>query len=283
MTSAEIGAHWVAALAYVVAALCCGFAVAFGRVRVLDLGSIVLAVGCASNALALALRWSASGHGPYLGRYEAFSSYALAVGLVFLVVRLRQPWFRPGAVVAATAAFLLLGVALLAPSAPTFPSPALRSPWLTIHVSVAKLALATAVSSGAAGLLLLVGANASVLGTAGPSGAVRVAWLDADPLDRLAHRLLGYTFFLMTVVILSGALWARAAWGSFWSWDPVETWSLAFWAGCALVLHTRRARYDRAPDPAQAAAIVTLVVLGVVSFVGYGHFGVSQHAAYVAP
>jgi ABC-type transport system involved in cytochrome c biogenesis permease subunit len=274
MPAIEVAAHWSAASLYIADALLAGAAACFGRARWLTLGIGVLALGAVAHAAALVARWVEQGHAPYLGRYEAFSSHALVIAAVFLLLQARIPSLRPGSVIVAPAVFLLLGIALLSPAAPTYPSPAMNSPWLVLHVSVAKLALATAVASGTASLigLRVSSGTASLIGLRLSSGRA---------IEQLSQRMLGYVFFLMSVVILSGAVWANAAWGAYWSWDPVETWSLAFWAGCALVLHLRTAggwtgqRWN--------AAVVALTVVGIVTFFGYGHFGLSAHAAYIAP
>lgn len=270
MIQLEVMAHWSAAGAYAVATLLAGLLAAIRRQSWLPMVLTALVIGVMAHTLALVARWIGSGHGPYLGRYEAFSSHALLVAVVFLAAQWRLRAIRDGAAAVTLVVFLLLGFALLAPAAPTYPSPAMRGPWLVIHISVAKLALATTVVMGAAGL-----AGLWRRGTA--------HWQeerDAPP-DQVAAALLRYTFFLMTVTLLSGSLWASAAWGSYWNWDPVETWSLGFWLACAFVLHLRSG--GQAARGAWAGWIVALAALGLLTFVGYGHFGPSIHAGYIAP
>ncbi|MBI4494667.1 MAG: cytochrome c biogenesis protein CcsA [Chloroflexi bacterium] len=294
MAELEVTAHWLAVVNYALATLVAGLAVFLApqskiqnpKSKILSLALGLLSLGALAHAAALGLRWLGTGHAPYLGRYEAFSSHALVVVLLYLVLQWRVHALRPGSVVVAPVAFLLLGLALLSPAAPTYPSPALRSPWLTIHVSVAKLALAAAVASGTASLLSLVRSRPSTVDSrqsSVPTLDFRLSTVDCRlwTLELLSHRLLAYTFFLMSVVLLSGSLWASAAWGAFWSWDPVETWSLAFWAGCAFVLHLHLGAGWSGPR--WARSVVVLTILGAVTFVGYGHFGVSLHAAYIAP
>ena len=58
-------------------------------------------------------------------------------------------------------------------------------------------------------------------------------------LDNLSYRILALGFPLLTIGILSGAVWANEAWGSYWSWDPKETWALITWLVFAIYLHTR--------------------------------------------
>lgn len=272
MSELELTAQWIAVVVYAAATLAAGFGLCFGRSRPLGVAVGLVGCGVVAQAIGLTARWLGAGHAPFLGRYEAYSSYALVVGLVFLVLQWKVAPLRAGSPIVAPVLFLLLGAGLLSPAAPTYPSPALRSPWLTVHVSVAKLALATAVAFGTTGLVALAG---------GRPGQTSPSWGPTVRLELLSQRLLGYTFFLMSVVLLSGSLWANAAWGSYWSWDPVETWSLAFWAACALVLHLRTGASWRGPR--WSASVVALAALGLVSFLGYGHFGLSLHFAYVAP
>ena len=76
-----------------------------------------------------------------------------------------------------------------------------------------------------------------------------------DVLDNLSYRFLGLGFPLLTVGILSGAVWANAAWGSYWSWDPKETWALITWIVFALYLH---ARITKGWNGKRAAIIATV-------------------------
>ena len=89
----------------------------------------------------------------------------------------------------------------------------------------------------------------------------------AQALDNLSYRTLGLGFPLLTVGILSGAVWANEAWGSYWSWDPKETWAFITWIVFAIYLHTRLSRGWKGTGPAAIAAagffVVWLCYLGV--------------------
>ena len=61
----------------------------------------------------------------------------------------------------------------------------------------------------------------------------------ATTLDNFSYRISGIGFFLLTIGILSGAVWANEAWGSYWSWDPKETWAFITWLVFAIYLHLR--------------------------------------------
>ena len=89
----------------------------------------------------------------------------------------------------------------------------------------------------------------------------------AQTLDNLSYRTLGFGFPLLTIGILSGAVWANEAWGSYWSWDPKETWALITWLVFAIYLHTRLTKGWKVTAPALIAAggfvIVWICYLGV--------------------
>ena len=79
-------------------------------------------------------------------------------------------------------------------------------------------------------------------------------------LDNLSYRTLGLGFPLLTIGILSGAVWANEAWGSYWSWDPKETWAFITWLIYAIYLHTRITKGWQGTKPALIASIGFIVV-----------------------
>jgi cytochrome c-type biogenesis protein CcsB len=132
---------------------------------------------------------------------------------------------------------LILGTAitlLYRPSAPLVP--ALQSMWLVIHVSAAIL-------SG--GVFLL---SNTVAGTylwldrmerKGERTAFAKRLPSLDSLDLLSYRLVAFVFPLWTFAVIAGAIWAEAAWGRYWGWDPKETWAFITWILYAAYLHAR--------------------------------------------
>lgn len=127
--------------------------------------------------------------------------------------------------------------------------PALQSNWLMMHVTVMIFSYAT----------LLVGALLSIsfllFHRLKPINEINLQNFKAktshtffssfqnvkfaENLDNLSYRLIGIGFSFLTIGILSGAVWANEAWGSYWSWDPKETWALITWIVFAIYLHTR--------------------------------------------
>ncbi len=82
----------------------------------------------------------------------------------------------------------------------------------------------------------------------------------AKTLDNLSYRTIGIGFPLLTIGILSGAVWANEAWGSYWSWDPKETWALITWFLFAIYLHTRITKGLQGEKPAIIASVGFVVI-----------------------
>nr|WNK75923.1 cytochrome c heme attachment protein [Scenedesmaceae sp. YH-2023b] len=98
----------------------------------------------------------------------------------------------------------------------------------------------------------------------------------AENLDNLSYRILGIGFPFLTIGILSGAVWANEAWGSYWSWDPKETWALATWLVFAIYLHTRLTKGWRGKKPALIASVGFIVVW--ICFLGVNLLGEGLHS-----
>jgi cytochrome c-type biogenesis protein CcsB len=137
----------------------------------------------------------------------------------------------------AIAVLLTLGTAisiLYVPSAPLVP--ALKSAWLVIHVSAAII------SGGVFLLANCIAATYLILDRYESRGA-RPVWALKLPaletLDQLSYRLVAFVFPLWTFSVIAGAIWAEAAWGRYWGWDPKETWAFITWVAYAAYLHAR--------------------------------------------
>jgi cytochrome c-type biogenesis protein CcsB len=98
----------------------------------------------------------------------------------------------------------------------------------------------------------------------------------ASELDNLSYRILGLGFPLLTIGILSGAVWANEAWGSYWSWDPKETWALLTWLVFAIYLHTRISKGWEGKKPALIASFGFVVVW--VCYLGVNLIGEGLHS-----
>ena len=98
----------------------------------------------------------------------------------------------------------------------------------------------------------------------------------AQTLDNLSYRTLGIGFPLLTIGILSGAVWANEAWGSYWSWDPKETWALITWLVFAVYLHTRITKGWQGKKPAIIASAGFVIVW--VCYLGVNLLGKGLHS-----
>lgn len=98
----------------------------------------------------------------------------------------------------------------------------------------------------------------------------------AKALDNLSYRTLGLGFPLLTIGILSGAVWANEAWGSYWSWDPKETWAFITWIVFAIYLHTRLSRGWKGTGPAVIAVAGFFVVW--MCYLGVNLLGTGLHS-----
>jgi len=213
---------------------------------------VVLAVGL--HAGSLALRGLAAGRWPMGNMYEFTSAICLAAVIAWLVLLRRTGGLRLVAVgvfvlLPVVVLMFLAGTVLYARAAPV--QPALQSYWLVVHVTT------VCVSSG----MLLVAGVASLLFLLRRSGrAPRLP--DADVLDRLAYRLTVVAFPVYTFAVIAGAIWAEAAWGRFWGWDPKETVAFVAWVGYAAYLHARATAGWRAGR----AAWINVAGFAVIAF-----------------
>lgn len=196
------------------------------------LGHIAALAGLGVHAVALALRWYGTGHGPYLTSYEVLSSNAFAAMALYQVLARRSVRARILAMLLYPAVLLVLGIGVYAGPEVRMLPPTFTGVWLVLHVCFYFVAFAAALVSLAYGLAHVAGATALV---------ARFPALSEGPaLDRESYRFAGLTFAFWGVGMLTGAIWAYYSWGRFWGWDPVETWSLVTWFVYGIYLHARR-------------------------------------------
>lgn len=175
------------------------------------------------------------GHAPFSNLYESMTFFSWCIVLVYLIFegqvrkRIFGAFVMPLALLAsAYAALLDSGIEPLIP--------ALKSNWLLIHVSVSFLGYgAFALSCGISIMYLIKAKSEGAKGNANPGGIIP----DSRILDEYNYKAVAIGFPLLTLGILTGAVWAHYAWGSYWSWDPKETWSLIVWLIYAGFLHAR--------------------------------------------
>lgn len=181
----------------------------------------------------IARGWWISGRPPFKTLYESLLLFVFCTSLVHLWIEriARLPLLGTGVSTAMAAAvgYAIFRRDLEATSLP----PALQSPWFVPHVLIYFVGYGTL-------LLAAVSAAAYLIR---PGGTVNVQGQSGDQAveyDTLMHRLIIVGYVLITAGLIMGAVWAKEAWGSYWSWDPKENWALISWLTYTLYFHMRR-------------------------------------------
>lgn len=200
----------------------------------------VLYVGVALQLASIVLRGFATERFPLGNMYE-FVSMAVAAATTIGLVVLRKQAYRSlwtFLLIPVLILMFLAGTVLYADAAPVVP--ALRSYWLPIHVTIVSVGSGIFLVSGVASLLFLLRIRQPQgEESTGILGRLAARLPDAQTLDRLAYKTTIVAFPLFGAGIILGAIWAEAAWGRFWGWDPKETVSFIAWVIYAAYLHAR--------------------------------------------
>ncbi len=223
---------------------------AFRRERIAVWAWRLFLAAFAAHTAFLVLRGVTAHRLPLSNQFEFSAALAWGVSLLLLVARtrFRADWLATAAI---PAAFLVLSYAALQPREITELMPALRSSWFAFHIGSAVFSYSAFLLSGCAGLRYLTLAKKP-----------EAEELQLRRIDYMGYRLIALGFLLLTVTILSGAIWAEQAWSSFWTWDPKEVWALITWILYAAYLHLRL----RAGHSGRKMAWFAVVAVPVVLF-----------------
>ena len=235
-----------------------------------NFGAPLAIVGCVAQFAQLIVRYELSGVWPLLNLYGSLSLFAAMSVAIFIGFAIRYKlWFAGGFVLAIAAIFLAYGVTWNEGTMP--PVPSLQSYWAKIHVPIvvssyaaflvafvfsciylikyyaeARLAAATVTAQGStpAGNVTV---QTPALAGAAAAGNPLAQWLNTLPtlaqLDIAVYRAVAIGLPLISIGIITGAAWAKEAWGAYWQWDPKETAALCTWIVylAYMHLHTRNA------------------------------------------
>jgi cytochrome c-type biogenesis protein CcsB len=200
--------------------------------------------GFLSHTVAIALRWIESyrlpgnvGHAPMANLYESVVFFAWTIVFFYLGIDFK---FRKRAI-----GVFVLPLAVLSMCWAQFRGdanmepllPALQSNWLTYHVVTCFLGYAAFAVASAVSVMYLI-----KVGRSGEENGEKSLLPSAAALDELNYKAIMIGFPFLTLGIVTGAAWANYAWGTYWSWDPKETWSLIVWFIYAAFLHARLTR-----------------------------------------
>jgi cytochrome c-type biogenesis protein CcsB len=225
-----------------------------------DVGIPLAILGCVAQFAQLVARWELTHVWPLLNLYGSLSLFAAMSVAIFIVFAFRYDlWFAGGFVLALAAIFLAYGVTWYEGTMP--PVPSLQSYWAKIHVPIVVSSYAAFLVAFVFSCIYLVkyyaeqrfrvpGVLATATAGAGNTAAAGnpvARWLAALPslpqLDVIVYRAVAIGLPLISIGIITGAMWAKEAWGAYWQWDPKETAALFSWIIylAYMHLHTRHA------------------------------------------
>jgi cytochrome c-type biogenesis protein CcsB len=254
----------------------------------------------------LAWRWLENGYFPLSNLYESLLFFTWGMTLITLILESTTSLNLVGAVVSPLSLFVIGFATLSLPdgmqkAAPLVP--ALKSNWLMMHVSIMMLSYSTLIIGSLLSIVFLFltkGKNIALKGNSIGNLNFQTSSLELgdtytkqatvenyngilgnklsllESLDNLSYRIIGLGFPLLTIGIISGAVWANEAWGSYWSWDPKETWALITWLVFAAYLHTRITKSWQGKGPAILASVGFIVVW--ICYLGVNFLGKGLHS-----
>lgn len=230
-----------------------------------------LAAGFLVQTVNLGARTLEAGRAPFSNLYESLLIFAWGTALSMLILQLAKRTPAAGAVVLPIiVAAMGYATTLNAQIEPLMP--ALQSPWMVYHVASAILAYgAFAVAAGLGVLYIL----RHWFEKAGSKSALLGRMPSLETLDNLTYSTIAFAFPFMVLVLITGAVWAQKAWGTYWQWDPKETWALITTLVYAGYLHARQMKNYRGLPSAWFAvvgfAVVMFCYLGVNLFLSGLH------------
>lgn len=230
-----------------------------------NLGTVTAALGLVTLTVTLVIRTIVAGHVPFANMYEFTSSFVWGVIAVYLFAEWKYKLKAMGAFVVPVG-FILLAIAIMLFQESSQLVPALQSNWLTFHVIMAVIAYGAYALSFGIAIMFIIKYN---MEHGRSSGVLNVQLPASNVLDEMSYRAIAFAFPFMSLVIITGAIWAEYAWGRYWSWDPKETWSLITWLVYAAYLHARFTYGWRGKRAAWMAIIGFVTVL-------FTYFGVNM-------
>jgi cytochrome c-type biogenesis protein CcsB len=235
------------------------------------IGYYVLWCAFCAHFMATVLRYFQAGYTPITNLHESLSFFALCTGAFVLYLTKTYRLAGLGSIVLPVILVMLIwAITIPAPIKPL--PPVLQSFWLPIHTVFAFIGNA----------IFLVGFLVSVIYILAERDikkkrlhAIFGGFPSLETLDSINYRCMSYGFPFLTIAIITGSIWAHSAWGSSWSWDPKETWSLITWIVYAILIHNRLTMGWRGRKTAYMMILgfvsVLVTFLGVNLFLGGLH------------
>lgn len=235
MTGAEVTLYWVSVAVLAAASVAVFAGLVWRRQDWLDRGWLIAAAAAGVEAATIGVRWWSSGHFPYIAEYENVLVGAFVMVLSYLVLTWRLRDLRMIGVLILPVVLISQGYGYANVSVPGPVTPPYQSLWLVIHVTFAWITYAAYSVVAGLAVALLVRQRAERRGTEARGVP---SWVPAtERIDEISMQVVAFGFLNNAIMIASGSIWAFRLWGSYWSWDPVETWSLLTWLAYGFYLH----------------------------------------------
>nr|QUE28013.1 CcsA [Sahlingia subintegra] len=277
--------------------------IAFPKLKVVQtIGKVGVVIANLAITIILSYRWWNEGYFPLSNLYESLLFLGWGLTFIQLILENRIKNQIVGAVTTPVSMFIIAFASISLPvdmqkAAPLVP--ALKSNWLMMHVSIMIISYATLILGSLLSILFLIitkGKDVILRGNSignneqsnftkniqtgeiinSEQNTIYKQMNLVESIDNLSYRTIGLGFPLLTIGIIAGAVWANEAWGTYWSWDPKETWALITWLIFAAYLHTRINKSWQGKKPAILASIGFIVVW--ICYLGVNFLGKGLHS-----
>nr|YP_010728620.1 cytochrome c heme attachment protein [Phymatolithon calcareum]WEA76768.1 cytochrome c heme attachment protein [Phymatolithon calcareum] len=258
--------------------------------------------------IALLSRWILNKYFPLSNLYESLLFLTWSLTFTHIILESKNNSQIIGSINTPLCLFIIAFASFSLPSDMQQASPlvpALRSNWLMMHVTIMMISYATLIIGSLLSILFLIIAKDNKIEIQGSSThkttskSLNISSLNPryklnnnkiinnktpqnsklnllESIDNLSYRIIGLGFPLLTIGIIAGAVWANEAWGSYWSWDPKETWALITWLIFASYLHSRLNKSWKGKKPAILASIGFFIVW--ICYLGVNFLGKGLHS-----
>nr|YP_010903036.1 heme attachment to plastid cytochrome c [Hypnea pseudomusciformis]WCH55090.1 heme attachment to plastid cytochrome c [Hypnea pseudomusciformis]WCH56683.1 heme attachment to plastid cytochrome c [Hypnea pseudomusciformis] len=251
------------------------------------LGTIFTIIINLCLGISLLIRWIRNGYFPLSNLYESLIFLSWVLTFIHLIIEKQNNSKLIGAINIPISLFTIAFSSLVLPPEIKQASPlvpALRSNWLMMHVSIMMFSYGTLILGSLLSILFLIISitNKYKLNKTKLVYDKNKTYLLFNRLnflqsvDNLSYRIISLGFPMLTIGIIAGSVWANEAWGSYWSWDPKETWALITWIIFATYLHARLSKSWQGEKPAILASLGFIVIW--ICYLGVNFLGKGLHS-----
>lgn len=229
----EFSLYWLAVTLYIGSTVFFVTGIIFDKSKAIDLGLKTALVGLLPHATSILIRWYASGHGPYLTKFESISSSIWIAVAFYGFIALKMDRLKAVGVLVLPISFLLLGMGIMVNPEIEYLPASFQTIWLIFHIFFNKLALGA--------ILIALGCSIFyLLKTKNGNKGFYAKLPDLATLDIYSYNFCGFCYVFWTITVIAGSIWAHKSWGRYWAWDPIETWSIITWLIFGVYMHLRR-------------------------------------------